>query len=58
MFGFLKMFHHNVLSVIAPTFLMEMEFCNDLHENTLTFHHIPEIQLDEMLRKLHLKIGS
>lgn len=37
---------------------MEMEFCNDSHENTLTFHHVPEIQLDEMVPKLHLKIGS
>lgn len=48
-----------MLLVIAPPFpLMEMEVCNDSHEDTLTFHRIPQIQSDEMLRKLHLKIGS
>lgn len=58
MFGFLKMFRHNMLLVIAPPFLlMEMEVCNDSHEDTLTFHRIPQIQSDEMLRKPHLKIG-
>lgn len=37
--------------VIAPPFVMEMEFCNDSHENTLTFHHVLQIQFDKMLRK-------